>query len=464
MSESAEATQRRRTVLVAAIAVCLGALPGVANAQLSIPELISASSRSGQFVVYAGHSSPPPRAVANLATNQSFVRLEPTLAAVSCERIKQALERELGANAPWRGCIYLVLYPARGPGDNITIASERIKGGWKYRVDFPDVVERSRYVRAVVQVLLLEQANRTAEGRTAEIPLWLVEGFAQLLLASSEVEIIIPPPQDKANGLIVSATVVSTRKEGLQERAQRKLRGRPPLSFESLSWPAEDELSGDTGDLYSGSAQLFVGELLRLPDGPACLQAMLVQLPQSYNWQFAFLRAFHARFERPLDVEKWWALSLARTGGRDPAQNWSLEESWLRLDQAIHTGAQVRTGAHELPLHAELKLQTVIREWDSTRQTQAIRNTLRALGLLRSRIAQELVGLVQDYSRALETYVQQRDHTGSILPFLRQAGRKRAVEAAVKQLDALDARREALRPSPGPGTTNQPPARPAPAP
>src|ERR1035437_7795398 len=30
-------------------------------------------------------------------------------------------------------------------------------------------------------------------------------------------------------------------------------------------------------------------------------------------WQFAFLRAFHACFERPLDVEKWWALFLART-------------------------------------------------------------------------------------------------------------------------------------------------------
>ena len=82
---------------------------------------------------------------------------------VSCERIKQALMRELGATAPWRGTVYLVLYPARAPGDTITITSERFKGGWQYRVDFPDVVERSRYVRAIVQVLLLEVANRTAQ-------------------------------------------------------------------------------------------------------------------------------------------------------------------------------------------------------------------------------------------------------------------------------------------------------------
>ena len=465
MRKNAIATQGHRVVLVLAIAVFLGALRGLADAQpSSIPDLVSARSHSGQFVVYAGRSSPPPLSVANLATNQNFFRLEPTLATISCERIKQVLTRELGATAPWRGHIYVVLYPARGAGDTITITSERFKGGWQYRVDFPDVVERSRYVRGVVQVLLLELANRTAETRAAEIPLWLIEGFSQLLLASNEVEIILPPPRGKANGLNFRATLVNARKESLLEQAQKKLRGRPPLSFENLSWPAEDELSGDTGDLYSGSAQLFVGELLRLPDGRACLRAMLAQLPQNYNWQFAFLRAFHACFERPLDVEKWWALSLARTTGRDLAQTWSLEESWQKLDQAIHSAVQVRTGANELPLHADLKLQTVIREWDSVRQTQALSSTLRELGLLRLRIAQEFVGLVQDYCQALETYLQRRDHTGSVIPFTRKAGRRRAVEAAVQQLDALDARREALRLIPRPITTNQPPALPAPAP
>jgi hypothetical protein len=236
------------------------------------------------------------------------------------------------------------------------------------------------------------------------------------------------------------------------------------LTFENLSWPTDNELAGDTGDLYSGSAQLFVGELLRLPDGPACLRAMLAQLPQNYNWQFAFLSAFHACFERPLDVEKWWAVSLAGTSGRDPAQTWSLAESWQKLDQAIYSGAQVRTGANDLPLHADLKLQTVLRQWDSIRQTQAINGTLRELGQLRLRIAQEFAGLVQDYSQTLQSYLQQRDHSGSVIPFARQAARRRAVQAAVQQLDALDARREALRPIPRSVATNQLPALPAPAP
>jgi hypothetical protein len=187
---------------------------------------------------------------------------------------------------------------------------------------------------------------------------------------------------------------------------------------------------------------------------------MLAQLPQHYNWQFAFLRAFNAFFERPLDVEKWWALSVAQATGRDIQQPWTLEESWQKLNQTIHAVVQVRTGNNELPSQAEITLQTVIREWDSARQTQALQNTLRELELLRRRIDQEFVGLVQDYSQTLVTYLQQRDHAGSVLS-TRKAGRRRAVEAAIQQLDALDARREALRPASKP-VAPSPTAAPAP--
>ena len=107
---------------------------------------------------------------------------------------------------------------------------------------------------------------------------------------------------------------------------------------------------------------------------------------------------------------------------------------------------------------------SVIREGDPVRQTQALQTTLRELGLLRLRIAEELVGLVQDYRQALKTFIEQRDHPGFVLPFARKAARRRTVEAAVRQLDALDARREALRPMPETVPTNQSPASLSPAP
>jgi hypothetical protein len=451
-------------VQAAAVGALLGAAPGVATAQVSSRDLVSVRSYSGQFIVYAARNPPAPPAALTLGANQSLVRLEPTLTAVSCERIKGLLLRELGATTTWSGTIYLVLYPARSPADTITIISEKSKNRWQYRVDCPDRVDRVRFVRGVVNALLLEQSNRTALTRAAEIPLWLSEGFTQLLLASNEAEIILPPPRATANGLNFSATMVKGRKQTLLEQAQKKLHGRPPLTFENLSWPAEDELAGSESELYSGSAQLFVGELLRLPDGPASLRAMLAQLPQRYNWQFAFLDAFHARFQRPLDVEKWWALSLTSVTGRNPTETWTQEESWQKLEQAIRFAAPASGGTNGAPARAEITLQTIIREWDPPRQGQALLDTLQELARLRPRIAQEFISLVRDYSRTLQTYLQQRDHPGSMLPFARRAARRRAVEAAVERLATLDAMREALRPAPKAVTSTQGPTPPAPAP
>ena len=465
MNWKAKAEEGRRLALLAGVAVWLGALPCAAAIQLPPSDLVSMRSYSGQFMAYAARSAQLPPALSSLATNQDFVELEPTLATVSCERIKQMLLRELNVTAPWRGNIYLVLYPAVAAGNPVTITSGRFKNGWQYRVDLPSLLERPRYVRAIVQVLLLELANRTAQEGGAEIPAWLVEGFSQLLLASSEVEIILPPPRAAPNGINVSGAYVAAHKRSPLQQAEKQLAGRPPLTFEALSWPTELDLADDAGGpVYRGSAQLFVGELLRLPDGRACLQTMLARLPQRLNWQFAFLEAFHTYFERPLDVEKWWALSLTRASGRYPGQAWSPAESWQKLDQAVHAAVQVRTRTNELPLHAELSLQSVIREWDPIRQTQALSNTLRELGLLRLRIPQEYVGLVQDYGQVIEAFFQQRDRSSSNFPYTKRAGRRRAVEVAIQQLDALDARRMALRPGSTPAPGSPSPAPPTRAP
>jgi hypothetical protein len=447
----------RGILTIALVAVVVAWHCGAGAAPIT-SDLASVSSFSGQFVAYAPRSGAHPPALLSLATNADFVQLEPTLATVSCERIKQLLLRELDSTAPWRGVIYLVLYPARTPADTITINSQRSRNGWQYRVDLPDVLDRPRYVHAIVEVLLLELANRTAQGHAAEAPLWLTEGFTQLLLASSETEIILPPPHATVNGLSFTATRINQRKESLLQQAQKKLRGRPPLSFESLSWPAAEELAGEAGDRYCGSAQLFVGELLRLQDGRVGLRTMLAELPRHLNWQLAFLQAFHDRFQRPLDVEKWWALCSTEATERGLSQTWTLEESWQKLDQAIHPAVQVRAASNQLPLHTEITLQNMLREWDPVRQTQAINNSLRELGLLRMRVAQEYLGLVHEYSQVLENYLQQRGRNAPDAPFTRKSTRKEAVAAAVQQLDVLDARREAMRPGAKPVPAIQSPA------
>ena len=424
----------------------------------------SARSVSGQFIVYGAKPGTLTRRAEELERDTSLLKLEPSYVAVSCERVRQALLNELGADGQWRGKIFLALHPAQSADDEITIISERFKDGWDYRLDVPNPVERTRLVRAVVQVLLQEHANRQSAGRSAEIPLWLSEGLAQHMLATRGLEVILPPPQWSVNSLTINPTVVSGRRADPLASARRTLRTRPPLTIEELSWPQDGALIGEAGESYRASAQLLVSELLRFQDGRSCLRTMLTGLPDYFNWQTAFFRAFQRHFGKQLELEKWWVLQMAYFTGRDARQTWSPEESWLKLDEILRAPVQGRHAEGDLPRHAEVPLSTVIREWDALRQTQVVRERLNSLDFARQRVAENLVALVDDYRRVLADYLARREKTGMTMPGrgMVAPGAKSVVRETLKQLTALDARRQAAKPTPEPAATVQ--AEPAPNP
>jgi len=227
------------------------------------------------------------------------------------------------------------------------------------------------------------------------------------------------------------------------------------MTFEQLSWPPDEQLAGDAGEAYRCSAQFFVDSLLRLADGPACVRTMLGELPRYYNWQLAFLQAFRSHFQYPLDVEKWWALQIVQFTGRDLSQTWTPEESSRKLDEILRSPVDIRTEQRQLPLRAEVSLQTILREWDRPRQMEALRRKLRELDFLRLRVAQNLVLLVDDYRASIQTCLQRQSQVDfSLFSRTRVApNADLAVEDAIKQLDALDVRREALRLQPAAAVT-----------
>jgi hypothetical protein len=231
------------------------------------------------------------------------------------------------------------------------------------------------------------------------------------------------------------------------------LRTHPPLDFDQLSWPTDTSLSGEAGRLYRTSALVFLHELLGLPDGRVCLRVMLDQLPQYYNWQLALLHAFPNEFQRTRDIDKWWALHSLYFTGHELSQAWPFEESLNKLDQVLRMSAEVRTGTNDLPLEADVTLQTVLRDWEPERQREAIRSTLHELELLRLRTALPLVGLLDEYRQTLSNFLQDRDRTG-FLGLRRNAVQRQVAEAAIQRLDALDTRRVALRKqAPAPGSS-----------
>jgi hypothetical protein len=402
-------------------------------------------SLSGQFLVGDARGSGPSEAATRFGTNATFVVLDPNLLAVSAERIKQLLNRELANVSPWRSRIHLILHQAQGPDSPVTINCESFRDGWEYFLQLPDLMERRDYVRAITQTLLLELGNRNASGRAAELPMWLIEGFTEQLMTASEMKIVLEPPRKNYNGVMVLFTGTNGPMQNPLHPARELLRSHPMLTFEDLSWPSDAVLEGELLEVYRRSAQLLVIELLRLDGGQASIRAMLDNLPQYYNWQFAFLDAFSGWFQRPLEVEKWWSLHLVHFTQREVAQYWPLDESWQKLEETLRPAVQVRSSTNEMPLHSDVPLQTIVSEWDAPRQTQALKSELNELEALRYRLAPQFVGIADSYHETIQTYLGSQNKNSGIF-HRKKTSRKRALEEVLRQLDALDAKRAALRP------------------
>jgi hypothetical protein len=419
----------------------------VAGAQQLPTGIITTRSLSGQFII-SGTRQPSSLASAlESITNADLVELEPAPLAIACERLNHTFQRELAITGPWHGKIYMVLHPARSTNELVTVVVNRFPEGWAYQLEVPDVMCRVRFIRALAQVLLLEYANRGAGEQSAEIPVWLTEGVTQLLLDSPEVGVMLPPRRWTVNGLTIRPSIVMVRAADPAETARRRARANPPLSFEGLSWPTGEQFSDVEGDAYRRSAQLFVSTLLTLKDGPACLHELLASLPRSYNWQTAFLQAFQSHFNRLLDVEKWWALNIAQLTGRDPTTRWTLADSWDKLDRIVRTPVQVRAATNELPAHAEVPLQDIIRSWEGALQSQVLQSKSRDLEEARVRAVPEVAALADDYRQLLDTFRQKRSKLGALgadgQPTSRQ---RRLIDETLKSLTRLEERRLAMRP------------------
>jgi len=433
-----------------ALLVCALFLPVFAGGQPFLPQVDSAQSVSGQFVVTSSTQFSPPRHLPGVAMNTNLIRLEPALLSVSAERIKDSLRRKLGLppNAPWQGKIFLALHPAQSPDEEVTIVSQPFLDGWNYRVQLPDVLLQTRFLRAMTSVLLLELANRNAQGaHAAVIPGWLSDGLSQQLSVAGSPEIILSTPGRLVDGLPQDRMVATQRGADPLAGARRVLRDHAALTFDQLSWPDETQLTGGDGGVYRASAQLFVSELLGLPNGPARLRAMLAALPGCYNWQTAFQSAFHEYFPRPLDVEKWWALQVVSFVARGPGPRWTPAVSREKLDEILRVPVEVWTSSNTLPARTEVSLQAVIRNFEPSRQAAILQTKLRDLELAQFRMAAPLAALTDEYRRTVAGYLGQSPEIRRPAWSKHPSPQKTDARATLKKMDELDAQRQTIEAS-----------------
>jgi hypothetical protein len=372
-------------------------------------------------------------------TAQSSIELEPSLLVVTCERLKGLFLVELGLDDQWQGSVNLMIEPARDKEKRPRLtAIYHPDSGWDYNLELPKIVPTRALVRALMDTLLLEMANRGAGSQCAEIPFWLVEGMSAQLQNFNLPTLILQPSEQMSGNRV--------KLEGL-DLVRAQLRRHAPLSFQQLSWPTEADVDGDGSELYRNCAQLFLDRLLQFNDGNRLLREMLRQLPNHLNWQTAFLSAFRPHFKQLLDVEKWWGLSAVDFAKSDLAEPLTVETCGRELQDALDVPVQVHFAAQNMPAEAKLTLQEVIVKWSAPDASSAIERCVDELKFLHLRASPEYRPLVDQYLKALTRYL-----TVSRESWLEwTAGRSHPSALGLlksdtaTQLDALDKQRSALR-------------------
>lgn len=420
--------------------------PPRARADFNLPNIPSATSVSGQFLVTDKPGFSQLDYLPEVINNRNLVRLEPALLVVSADRVREAFLHKLGVNPGAQGGskIYLVVHPAQSLDENVEIVTSRFGNGWDYHVLLPSILPRDRLARALTGVLLLEYANRQAAGQAAEVPSWLVEGLTQELVADNMQQMFLSAPDQTVNHLPYAAT--DQTENGMDPLAgvRQVLQNYSVLSFSQLSWPTAAQTAGDDGGQYRASAQLFVHDLLELPNGGAKLRALLETLPRYYNWQTAFWPAFHGNFSSALQVEKWWALQSVIFASRSPGPQWTLDVSRQKLNEILSVPVQYRGASNNMPTFAEISLQSVIRNFDSEKQAEILQAKLRDLELAQLRMAPSLAVLTAEYRNALAGYLGQAHPRRGTLVLNKDLPVKVSAHETLRILNALDARRRTL--------------------
>ena len=419
-----------RGIVCGAIAAALLVASGASAAD---PVIITSATK--QFVVRGA----PQRSLLTPGPSSETVYLDPALLVVTCEMVKRELQRELGWGGRWSATVYINIHPIRFDNEAIRVNVSRNDNRWRYHLEMPDEISRRELLRTLVEVLLVEFADRAASDQSVELPPWLAEGLTEHLvlgpLAGAAMQAKTLDEIRSDPGLLAARTV---RRGDASQKLRETVQREGALSFDQLNWLEFDENDEQTTARYRYSAHLFVRELLRLRGGPDCICAMLAMLPEHLNWQMAFLRGFSPHFQRMLDVEKWWSLNLAQWKTRDSAITWAPAEARRKLDEILNAPLRVQVKDGGSSHVASVALQTVIKDWAFEEQVALLKAKITQLQAARLHLPAAFASLSDSYRVTIEKYLQARgtawfDATG-----------RAAANRAVLELDALDAQRAQL--------------------
>ena len=383
-------------------------------------------SQSRRFAIYS-----PRKVIVQGNIPEGALAVEPELLAITAERVREAIIAQIPALGGGGARIHLYLMDQLGDG-TVGIVSTRYNDGWNYRLAVPPVVEQTRLVRALVQVLLLEYAQRIGE-KPADMPAWVTEGITQQIYYSFGPTLVV---DRKSVGWEASVA-------DLTGRTRQMMSTNTAPSFHDLTTLTPPPPGAPAEEFYRSCTHLLVRSLLEKPNGKQKFAAFLQVLPLSWNWQTSFRQAFG--FEKMLDVEKWWALVTVEFTSRDSRQAWSPAASLQRLDELLGTRMQWRASQNAVPENRQVELTTFLREIDWNMQRAALTEKISQLGYTAPHLAPQVGALALEYRKVLDRYL--RDRERPIKPGLRmtpEAIQQKAVSDTVRRIEVLNAKRKGM--------------------
>ena len=410
-------------------------------------------SRSGQILVRWLDQFRVPPFLRQDEIAADIIVLSPELLTVSAERIKEGVVQQLGTTDRWSvkgDKIQITFASGKSNPNRFHIDSHRFTNGWRYQVKISPKIRRQVWLRGCVGLFLLEMANRMATERSAEVPVWLIDGIATELSQTALVDLSPSfTDQIQVGGTNPSlGRIIPTQRRQDPILATRAFLGQNvPVSVAELFFPSNDHLNGNKATLYRRSAHFFFRQLANLPAGKASLQQFIASLSSYLNWQQAFFPSFQEQFTTMLEVEKWWSVALTDLTQLTPVSSWSPAESLSYLDRILKPAALVGQERDQLAQRRNFTLQQVIAQWDIADQRPTLVQIQSRLRVLSIYAAPSLRPVIQGYQKALNDYLERRGSVG-FDPSRRGQARlrsERVVSDTQKELNKLDQQRQQLR-------------------
>ncbi len=383
-------------------AVVLNAAPTTAT----VPGRVTAVSQSGQFVIVGPVQLPGVRGQKLAPVGDKLqVPVHPDLLAVTCERVRRAVNLRLGAPDRAGLPVHFELRPSHFEEGPITVHPRLFRDGWKFFAELPDSMDWTQLVRLLVEADVLEQMNRENPSEPVTVPpLWLTEGLTGLLLGEDGRDLVTESQ---------TVTIRASRHRDAAVVARDQLGGSGPLSFSELAQPGTEQLgNADSYGRYRASATLFVHELLREDRGRQALRQFIRDAHRSLNWQTTFLAVSAGQFRSLLDVEKWWAVASVDVVGRGPSQFWPADRILAELGVILTETADLPVTNRTETVRRTLPVREVIQTWDFSSQRPVLRRKVSQLHLLLLHTPPEWLGLVGEATRVLDEYLTAREAGG----------------------------------------------------